>query len=532
MRENSKTIDALRYNLYKFHGYDPPQKSLCMNLKQMEVEKNVKVINDELLKHAKINPQDIIYIGGISDEFKQIVESISSISTLISVLKNNEATDKDIDECLGNSYLLFTLPDMMDLFLAVTVEAIFCNTDILNDCKNIPKHLYNLFEITVYKAIDNLKSHNKNDKIYTSNNCFTINTDRLEIGMVIKNYKELCALLNQAPTTGKAKQLQLEEFSRYFEWEKSGQKFIITDIYDTPLEKEDKRKKGNNSIYVQYIELILLQYLSKQKNGTRTFKKRDWWQLLGMVNSKYNKVSQKNLEKIDYTITPFEIKHFYQRCNKKLEQVLFSALNNLTNRKLISYELQTIIVDNDNNYFCADDNDKRRILEAERYILHNVMGYEKMIQVFCRFKQDEYFRMVNERLSELYDWNYYYKQIKIIYIQKNVLEAIPQTEVNLQKEILNQKIVDVLNADAEKKFETEKAKWDAHRNNLVWGEYKELNDYYTRKGNAWDIPDTYISAQRLLVDELVCIGHKKDKYLLPTFEEDDELNQIFNSFLC
>jgi len=83
--------------------------------------------------------------------------------------------------------------------------------------------------------------------------------------MTVKNYKMLCELLEQEVKNGKSKKLQLEDWKRYFDWEKSGQKFIITDVYDTPLTKEDKRKLGNNSIYVKYIEVILLQYLSKQQ---------------------------------------------------------------------------------------------------------------------------------------------------------------------------------------------------------------------------------------------------------------------------
>ena len=34
-----------------------------------------------------------------------------------------------------------------------------------------------------------------------------------------------------------------------------------------------------------------------------------------------------------------------------------------------------------------------------------------------------------------------------------------------------------------------------------------------------------------LVDELICIGHQKERGFIPTFEEDDEMDQIFNSFL-
>lgn len=61
----------------------------------------------------------------------------------------------------------------------------------------------------------------------------------------MKNYKELCALLGEEVKTGKSKQLQLDNLNRFFEWEKAGQKFIITDIYDTPLPKVDGRSSGN-----------------------------------------------------------------------------------------------------------------------------------------------------------------------------------------------------------------------------------------------------------------------------------------------
>ena len=48
-------------------------------------------------------------------------------------------------------------------------------------------------------------------------------------------------LLKQEVKGGKSKQLQLDDFKRYFDFEKAGQKFIITDIYDEPLTKEDKK---------------------------------------------------------------------------------------------------------------------------------------------------------------------------------------------------------------------------------------------------------------------------------------------------
>jgi hypothetical protein len=73
------------------------------------------------------------------------------------------------------------------------------------------------------------------------------------------------------------------------------------------------RRKGNNSIYKNYIELILLQYLSKQEGYKKTFTKRNWLELLGMINSKYGKEPKKKLKQLDYCINDQEITLFYIR---------------------------------------------------------------------------------------------------------------------------------------------------------------------------------------------------------------------------
>lgn len=360
-----------------------------------------------------------------------------------------------------------------------------------------------------------------------------IDTTGLEIGMVVKNYKELCALLKQEVKGGKSKILQLEDFKRYFDYEKSGQKFIITDIFDVPLSKEDKRKLGNKSIYVKCIEVILLQYLSKQEGFTKTFTKRNWWELLGFVNHKYNRISAKELENLDYTVTPFEIKHFYQRCNKKLEQVLFSALNSLRERKLLIYDVQTVIVKSDSDakkekYSIASDDEKKKILQVERYILNSVMGYEKMIQVFCRFKQNEFYQSVNEKLYELYGWSHYFKQIKVIYTPEDIKDALPKMEIDLQKELLNKKIIDFLNANAEEIYKKKREKYDLDCKEHIEQWWGNGEDIIKPNNKLWKIPDTYITAQKILTDELVKIGHNNINFSEEEFmKSNKELDDLF-----
>jgi hypothetical protein len=64
-----------------------------------------------------------------------------------------------------------------------------------------------------------------------------MNLDNITEGLIVKNYKELVLLLGEEVKSGKSKQIQMNDFERYFEYEKQGNKFIITKIYRKPKEK-------------------------------------------------------------------------------------------------------------------------------------------------------------------------------------------------------------------------------------------------------------------------------------------------------
>lgn len=82
--------------------------------------------------------------------------------------------------------------------------------------------------------------------------------ENLEVGKVIKNYKELCGLLGIKVTSGKSKKLQLEDLERYCVYHKEGNKFVVDEIYENPLPKLDGRINGNNNVYVEEIGIYLL----------------------------------------------------------------------------------------------------------------------------------------------------------------------------------------------------------------------------------------------------------------------------------
>lgn len=388
-------------------------------------------------------------------------------------------------------------------------------------------------EVTADEVIANKVTINKEELDCTSgvtnndviNNDVTNNdsldTSRLSVGDVVKNYIELCKLLGENQLKGDSKKYQLKNWQRFFSFEKikGKQSFLILDIYDEPLEKSDERKKGNNSIYSKYIETILVNYLSNIDDNTKTFTRRNWWELLGMINRKYGKLTNAQIKNIDSSITDFEISHFYQRCNRKLDTILITALNSLRRRRLIEWEYQTVVVYGPNQkHSVATDSEVENILKTEKYFLNEIFGYEDMYQIYLYNRQKEFYNLVNDFLLDNYGYHRYYRRIKIIYNQENMIDALPVTELQLQKLMLNNEISNYLTREARR----------------IRKNWKYNSEYYLVN----DCPKLYLQAQQLLVNELIKptpsgkvidLDLLIDKMKEETPEDQEELDELFGT---
>lgn len=58
-----------------------------------------------------------------------------------------------------------------------------------------------------------------------------INCSQLDNGMIVPNYKAMCKLLNENETTGKSKMLQEERWKQFFNYTKSGHKYIVQEVF-------------------------------------------------------------------------------------------------------------------------------------------------------------------------------------------------------------------------------------------------------------------------------------------------------------
>ena len=238
----------------------------------------------------------------------------------------------------------------------------------------------------------------------------TVKTDRVAVGQEFKNYKELCEGLqidkSKHKASGCQKKAILKEIERYVRYEKSGQKFIIKEIYDEPLPKEDKRLEGK---YVKYTELILCKYLvSKTKEEPKTVADDEkaynltpvnWFKIFGLCNARYgDKRYLDDFFELE-TLNQDAIHEFYVREDDRLKKILTSSLNSLTRQRLINYSVQYILGFDEKDQRKATEEEVGSIRNAEHDVLEE-MGLHDTFQLRYRSLSQKFYAAVTERLRE------------------------------------------------------------------------------------------------------------------------------------
>lgn len=292
---------------------------------------------------------------------------------------------------------------------------------------------------------------------------FLVDVSKVRIGQIFKSYKKMCEELNQEVLYGNSKEAQLKEWRRYIEWVKDGQKIVVTDIYDTPLDKTDGRVTNGTQKYQQYIEDILLAYMDSEinKDNAKTniegcdyqfaFTLNGLALLCNMVNKRY---VSKNIDKvlIDAGYTKFNIKDFFSRTELKFSLIINNALQNMEKRKIINYN-KVLIVEQNGEKRVATVHDENDYLNMEKLALTK-MNYSSIVEVFIYNKAKEYYALVDANTKKHLGWDKCYRAYVInlnnrsIDLEKAYLEQTNQTN----KLELNQKLIKFFNSQAKNKY--------------------------------------------------------------------------------
>lgn len=328
---------------------------------------------------------------------------------------------------------------------------------------------------------------------------------------MVKNYKDMCALTDCEPCTGNSKILQIKNWQRYFSFKKEGHKFIVTEVYDNPLPPIDARKVREGK-YNKYIELLLLRYVSACEDNMLEITKRGLYKVLGMVNQNYDILTYDNCadtidRDVGHKISKFNINHFHQRVENKFSKILYNTLNSMEKRKLIHYHKKIIITADD--IYDSENGDSITALPYHEGIIDDMIqqvlnewGYSNISQIALRYKVDDFYQEVTDRLNNKYKWKGFYTHILISMsdceeAQHLSAEDIRRMSPDTQREQFNRLLIEDINNQADSKYE----KYQSETvENICNGKVK---------GFRYD--ESYLEAQKELSDYLLSLKYE-DNY--------------------
>jgi hypothetical protein len=339
-----------------------------------------------------------------------------------------------------------------------------------------------------------------------------MNLNNIKEHIQYKNYKELCIKLDEPIKSGKAKKLQLEDWKRYFKYERKGQSFIILEIYPEPKPKEDKRQE---TVYGQYIEKLILDLLVYEQEHNNKYLinlgTNKLFEALNMINKNYSYCLENKQKLSTYLEIDKEyIKDFYNNTHSKLIQTLEGALKRLTNKMLIHWNKviticvtefvikDGIIIKSYDEHYIASDKQTIYVLNTEKQIAEE-MEFKTVKEIILRDKFNDFNKRVIDKLQENEEYQnlrYYNRSYKIFfndYIRKEQKELellLKEEERRYIQKGLNNTIIEKYKKDNEKRYQKHL------EDNPYIGEPKY-------KSEKIKISEDYIKNNNLLVDTVI-----------------------------
>lgn len=319
--------------------------------------------------------------------------------------------------------------------------------------------------------------------------------EKLSVGFVAKNYKHLCDVLSEEIKSGKSKMLQLDRWRCYFNYDKKGNSFIITEIFDSP-KPLPKRGGNNNTPYIASVKELIIQLLLYSGDNRVLLPKNRLLVALNMINDNYRtgKKDIKGLSK-HTKIREIDIYDFYNTTDDLLGRNVEKALNELQNTRAI-YWSKVLMICKNNEIREATDEEYSLILKVQVDVL-NEMGYTGLVEVFKKGVTETFTNRTNKILNRRAGIDYIYEAYRIHLNEDRLVEVsdkMNKDEIKSKGKILNDQIKERIKTNSVK------------RKARILEVYDEWFGLPNEK-KSYRLDDTYLEKQFILVDVLIDIEH-------------------------
>ena len=341
-----------------------------------------------------------------------------------------------------------------------------------------------------------------------------MNVNNLKEGQTIKNYKELCEILDIKATTGNSKKSQLKELELYCNYIKDGNKYIIQEIYNEPIQQL------GIGLYKEDIELLILDLLARNKESNYfvSLTIKNLLRALEMVNNNFVEVynykePKKQFNKLNEVIKVDTaiIGDIFYLVKDKTKRNIVSALKDLADKSLILWELRikvcrieielelnssgnikldeqgnAIIKEYNEFYDYATQEEKNLILKTEKEVMESMNIKKKTYFNINKDARMIFVKEVNRRLKQE-NIKFYYYTYDITYNKDDVLKELNRVELAEVRNRLNKNVLEQVLKTIEYLSNKTKDKYKAGFGELppeaTDTERIRYNKNYTKDGN-------------------------------------------------
>jgi len=272
--------------------------------------------------------------------------------------------------------------------------------------------------------------------------------DILKVGMEFKNYRALCEYLGEdVKQGGRNKELQSNEWNKYFTWttDGSGYKRTITEVFDNDysIPKPSKRR----TVFNDSITTIILNTLLRSDNPF-VKRERHLHTMIGLDNGRFDEYSSNKVARAKYAKRNnhlfFSVDDFFKRTGDNNKKKLVRALTDLQDNYFITYKNSYMLITQDcfgnPSYTPATEDDEDEIRNLIRGLL-NKFKYKSVSEVYRYGVTELFYNNLKELINSKFGTIAYYPVISIAYNAGLIEEYLSDNNLMFTSEELKSEIL-------------------------------------------------------------------------------------------